>query len=614
MNNSIVDYLNQSGQASDFATRKRLAEENGITGYTGSAQQNLNLLNTLKSKAPKGQVLGVSTMAEDAPSDGGASGRFDGLSEEEAQKVDELYGYASQFGTPSSEIGDFYNDPNYRTPPPPPISAEEQKLFGRAFGDRGNDFAGLTRAEAEAKAKEKGMKVNSQLSAYTTYSFNPETVSGAKSIFDGLVTKVNDNNNDPFKGKGTKADYLQTLFESSSNEFAKLFTSVDEFNSALTGSPEFKATIDNYVAQGGKIDSITSKIKTPPTIEDSGIQDVATYLEKLSPNATPEQKQAYETLIPEKQLAQEQIMQLAKIPKELKDLYFGTPEKIGLLEEKRIQAEEFKKIIEKKAKDAEDDARAQAQFAIDQNNADLEIESAKVETNRLKAKNYMTGMLAKMGALNTTGSAVLSLGVLDQKYEQQAQLMRTKAQFKNREIQNKLQEYVHDLENKKEETIYTLKSDLTKDKETVIKEVFKVEQQAQKEIFSTMSKYTTALRVQTEKYRVEAEKEAKEYAKKYGKIVANGITTPISYKVTSTSGKKQFSSIWSPKLETSRGTDGYVDPAVYENAFKEWVNKGGDQKTFILAYPPKNFINPVNNTVQPAFRTTPKTTAKGREI
>lgn len=614
MNNSIVDYLNQSGQASDFNTRKKLAEENGITGYTGSAQQNVALLNTLKTKttatpAPTNNPNGMF----ETENGGGASGRFDDVTNEEANKIDELYNYASGFGTPSSEVGDFYNDPNYRTPPPPPISAEEQKLFGRAFGDRGNEFAGLTRAEAEAKAKEKGQKVNSQLSAYTSYSFNPETVSGAKSIFEGFMTKLNDTNNDPFKGKGTKTDLTKTLLESTANEFSKLFTNVDQFNSALTGSPDFKATVDNFIAQGGKIDSITSRIKTPPTIEDAGIQDVATYLEKLSPNATPAQKEAYMALIPEKELAQEQIMQLAKIPKEYKDLYFGTPEKLGLLEEKKIQAEEYKKIIDKKAQDAEDNYRAQAQFAIDQNNADLEIETANIEMNRLKAKNYMTGRLAKMGALNTTGASLESLGVLDQKYQQQAQQLSTKVKFKNREIQMKLTESVHDLENTKEEAIYKIQGDLTKDKETVIKEIFKTEQASQKEIFSVMSKYTTALRVQTEKYRVEAEKEAKEYAKNYAKLVGN-VVNPVTYKVASTKGKAQFSSIWSPKLENSRGEDGYVDPGVYESAFSEWVNKGGDQKTFVLAYPPKNFINPVNTTVQPAFRTTPKTTAKGREI
>lgn len=49
MNNSIVDYLSSQGKASDFASRKALAESNGISGYTGSADQNISLLNTLKS-------------------------------------------------------------------------------------------------------------------------------------------------------------------------------------------------------------------------------------------------------------------------------------------------------------------------------------------------------------------------------------------------------------------------------------------------------------------------------------------------------------------------------------------------------------------------------------
>lgn len=52
MNNSIVDYLNTAGQASDFSSRKKLAESNGISGYMGSADQNIALLNTLKAKAP----------------------------------------------------------------------------------------------------------------------------------------------------------------------------------------------------------------------------------------------------------------------------------------------------------------------------------------------------------------------------------------------------------------------------------------------------------------------------------------------------------------------------------------------------------------------------------
>ena len=46
---SIVDYLKSVGQPSDFASRKIFAQQQGISNYTGSAQQNTQLLNTLKS-------------------------------------------------------------------------------------------------------------------------------------------------------------------------------------------------------------------------------------------------------------------------------------------------------------------------------------------------------------------------------------------------------------------------------------------------------------------------------------------------------------------------------------------------------------------------------------
>lgn len=52
MNNSIVDFLNSQGKASDFTSRKTLADANGIIGYVGSADQNIKLLNSLKSSTP----------------------------------------------------------------------------------------------------------------------------------------------------------------------------------------------------------------------------------------------------------------------------------------------------------------------------------------------------------------------------------------------------------------------------------------------------------------------------------------------------------------------------------------------------------------------------------
>lgn len=48
---SIVDYLKSIGQPSTFAHRKKLAQEYGIKNYTGTASQNIRLLNALRGKA-----------------------------------------------------------------------------------------------------------------------------------------------------------------------------------------------------------------------------------------------------------------------------------------------------------------------------------------------------------------------------------------------------------------------------------------------------------------------------------------------------------------------------------------------------------------------------------
>lgn len=47
--NSIVDYLKSIGQDSSYQARASLASQYGITNYTGSAEQNLQLLNALKT-------------------------------------------------------------------------------------------------------------------------------------------------------------------------------------------------------------------------------------------------------------------------------------------------------------------------------------------------------------------------------------------------------------------------------------------------------------------------------------------------------------------------------------------------------------------------------------
>lgn len=49
LTNSIVDYLKSTGADSSYAARQKLAEQNGITGYKGTASQNTQLLNALRN-------------------------------------------------------------------------------------------------------------------------------------------------------------------------------------------------------------------------------------------------------------------------------------------------------------------------------------------------------------------------------------------------------------------------------------------------------------------------------------------------------------------------------------------------------------------------------------
>lgn len=57
--NSIVDALSQGGQASDFASRTKLAQTYGIQGYTGSAQQNTELLQKYRQGLQTAQSSGT---------------------------------------------------------------------------------------------------------------------------------------------------------------------------------------------------------------------------------------------------------------------------------------------------------------------------------------------------------------------------------------------------------------------------------------------------------------------------------------------------------------------------------------------------------------------------
>ena len=55
-------------------------------------------------------------------------------------------------------------------------------------------------------------------------------------------------------------------------------------------------------------------------------------------------------------------------------------------------------------------------------------------------------------------------------------------------------------------------------------------------------------------------------------------------------------------LETSRGQDGWTDPAIYKQLYDAWVAKGGKIADFVKTYPPEQYVNPANTTLPPYLK------------
>lgn len=101
---SIVDYLNSSGRDSSYAARRKLAEEYGMSGYSGSASQNTKLLSMLQggTQPTNNTAAKAQELANAAPSNnvtagvttasGSASGRTEAKpAYQRSDRVNEYY-------------------------------------------------------------------------------------------------------------------------------------------------------------------------------------------------------------------------------------------------------------------------------------------------------------------------------------------------------------------------------------------------------------------------------------------------------------------------------------------------------------------------------------------
>lgn len=465
--------------------------------------------------APQGQVMGASTTGLNAAQIGGASGI--GFEDEETQTaISGVVQEASEQGLSKSQVGSVV----------PQIMSRAQSEFalrGAGLGgilDAGK-FAGMDRAEAQRQIQAERQKRLGQTSQNTSFAFNPETLTNTKKIIDRINFTLTDVNNDPFKSKASKTEQGQSILKGGARELAGLFNTQQEFEQAMMSNANLQQQMQAFEAAGGSQADVMANI-VPKTTQPT---DTAGYLDQLyNPQAQQEAvDMAMDELFPERMIAQQEISRQAGIANDQIALYFGTEEQVGILEIKKMQAEEQVKIIQQQEKDEKIAVERRARLAIDRNKAEAEIQKAKVEENRLAAKNYMTGMLAKLGALQTTGAAPQALQTLETKYQIQAQQLETQFKFANKEIELGLDEAINELVTGRDQAILRVEQDLTKDYEDIMKEVLKLEQSSEKEIYRITEQYARRLRERTTKHTSDLQKEAEKYAKSFASIAGGGI-------------------------------------------------------------------------------------------
>ncbi len=397
-----------------------------------------------------------------------------------------------------------------------------------------------------------------------TATGNLDKVRNIQKVADKFVLSLNETKKSSWDSLGTKSDKMASLMESTAGEFGKNWNSVDEMNLDYNSNPSIKNALDQFVSNGGTLEQIMSRIQanqasaqpytvqpgdtlnaisartgksvqeimalnpqiTDPNLIQAGsalnlganIQDSTSYLAEMRKNVITDPEALLK--LPQDKLLQNEIARQANIPEQWKDYYLGTPEKMGVFELEKAQKQAQLDLIEEKLADDKRVYKEKAQLQIDKTRAEMDMALAETETNRLKAKNYMTGLLAKLGALNTTGAAGEALVKLDQKYEEMKVNTRAKYTMAIRELEIEMNEGIDEIENGYADKANKIREDLTKSASDITKELMKLELDSQSKIYSLSTSYAKLLQSQKEKQAKALKDNANAYVTEFKSIVS----------------------------------------------------------------------------------------------
>ena len=349
---------------------------------------------------------------------------------------------------------------------------------------------------------------------------NVDSANKFNTAMSGLNDSITGMKNNPWDKYSKNGDVV-SVADTKINQALGAYTDVASFMNDYNTNPDVKKNVDNYMqVTGKKINDITSKIQ-PVT---NGVVAPQSIDEFLIKNKNANLKAEADGLNKAMILNSDFNTQQEKMAYTANEEFKKTQEAIR----DSMERNELRK---------EASVREKANWMIDKNKAEMEIALADIEQNRLLGKNSLTGLLAKLGALDTTSMSGIALTDLDQKYQAQQQGTRAKYMLANREIEMNMNSDINDLENAMEENIIKINSDLSKSEREVAMDVMKLRYDTQKTALEYKMKYEDALRTEKEKAIAKAESASANYNTQWLQLVNNGVSPELIPGMLDSKGK-----------------------------------------------------------------------------
>lgn len=590
----------------------------------------------------------------------------------------------------------FYKDPNSATGfsstpvnarqgrPVPTLSPQQaaEVLAKYGIGGTGTKLEGLTAKDAAARAAEAKQRLLGG-ALQTGGSFYEVTQLGnVKKASDALRTSLSKVNVDPWQTKDDKLAARKSALDMAAGQIAQSFADPQSFISSYNGNPAFQTALADYVKAGGTVSDVAAKIAAKGTAAP-GAQTTAEYLAGLNgpqggltvvkdlPNADGTRTVTYsngETAVVNQSLngdgtvsyaetatgdlfrdaaaaftgrerAQtiEGIDRIAQVPQQYRDFYYGSDKELGVLQRQRQEADLTIKRLTDAYESSGKSTDEQFDYQIQKNGEEAKAKVAELEEKRIEAKAYLTGRLAQLGALTTTGEAPAALANLDAKYEKAKAETMSALQSTNKDLLMKKREVIGKLQSDLADKIEDIRGDLSKSEEDVRKEIMKVTIDTEGKVASEVKGYNAKAEAAYKSFLNVNNKATREYLNQFLKTASGGLSSEYMKQLTgavnaanppkktspSSGGFKSGSLVLTgadlasgeQALEASRGEDGHANSAVYTAMYKKWVAGGGLLKDFILKYPPKNYGNPADSTLPSFLRpAASKATSGGRSL